>query len=333
MDTNPHLPPLPEAVRRQRDIADQLMNGTGTPPDQTAGGDPPADPAASPGDAGNPPEGSVPPSQPPANEPSGTQADEGWKHKYDVLRGKYDNEVPRLAQENRAMAERLGQLEALLAAMQAAAPVATPVATQPVEDGITDEERAEYGDDLIKLIEKKARALISQEVAPLRQQVQQVGQSVRVTTTATAQNGVLTALDNWNKNWRTQNNDAGFLSWLQELDPLSGQPRKHLLDSAFQGGAAQRVIAIFSAYRQEHGRRGASPQPGPTAQPTLETFAAPGRPASQSTAPAQGRVYTRADIARHFAEKTKGLWRGREQEAARIEADFIRAGVEGRVVG
>jgi hypothetical protein len=46
-----------------------------------------------------------------------------------------------------------------------------------------------------------------------------------------------------------------------------------------------------------------------------------------------GRIYTRQEIARLYAQHHKGAYVGRETEWRRQEADIIAAGREGRVLG
>lgn len=59
---------------------------------------------------------------------------------------------------------------------------------------------------------------------------------------------IYAALDATVPNWRTVNNQKGFLSWLDHTDAFVGQSRRTLLKAAFDNNDAPRVVAIFKAY-------------------------------------------------------------------------------------
>jgi hypothetical protein len=116
------------------------------------------------------------------------------------------------------------------------------------------------------------------------------------------------------------------------------------------------VVAIFKDFVTEvRATGGVVPGTQPAAQQqvqdqqqsrqaavNLETLAAPGRarPAGGDTpnTPAEKPTYTRQQIAQFYADKRRaiqgqGPYAGRDQEAARIEADIMAAQMEGRVRG
>ena len=54
---------------------------------------------------------------------------------------------------------------------------------------------------------------------------------------------------------------------------------------------------------------------------------------SRTRTSANGPIYTASQISKLYDQKRRGAYNGREQEWARLEADFFRAQKEGRVVG
>jgi len=76
------------------------------------------------------------------------------------------------------------------------------------------------------------------------------------------------------------------------------------------------VIKFFQDYLAE---RPGQPAPQPGQRPSI---AIDGR-----------AIYTRPQIAQLYEAHRKGAYAGREAEWAQLEADFIRAANEGRVVG
>jgi hypothetical protein len=69
-----------------------------------------------------------------------------------------------------------------------------------------------------------------------------------------------------------------------------------------------------------------------TAASILEDFAAPGRARSApQTTPPEKPFYSQASIAKFYADKLAGKFRGREAEVAQVEADIFQAQHEGRI--
>jgi hypothetical protein len=49
--------------------------------------------------------------------------------------------------------------------------------------------------------------------------------------------------------WEPQNTDAGFLVWLADVDPATGQTRQARLNRAFENRDVDTAVQLFSAYR------------------------------------------------------------------------------------
>lgn len=330
---------LPPSVRAAAERADSLQMSLVQQEPEAA---PPAPVASAPEQA----------APVPLHVSEGDGASDTFEQRYRVLQGKYDAEVPRLSREARELRQRLADMELLMAA---AAPLpeqtfqnAPTAPTSGTDDSISEDERTDYGDDLLDVISRQARAAVRPLFADIEARLRKIeGVSAKVVerTVEDARERVFSTLDREVDSWRAQNADAGFLDWLKQSDPFSGQMRQDLLSRAFAANDAPRVVAFFNAYREEHGTAqpsAASAQPapvtapthvvGPPARPGLETFAAPGQGNSPTAAPSgNARHWTQADIRRFFNDKVKGVYRGRESEASALEADIHTAAREGRI--
>lgn len=270
-----------------------------------------------------------------------------WKQKYAVLKGKYDAEVPRLSQDLREYKDRVTALEDKMAevATQAVAVEETP----EVRADFTAEEIADYGEDLLDVIGRKARSIVESEYRPqisklqgevsqLSTQLGETGQKVGKFET----NEVFAQLDSTVKDWRAINVDPEFHGWLDQIDPFSGETRKDLLLKAFNRKNAQQVRAFFDKYTQENAAvvppTPTDPDPsgqGGTERSTLDlgNYVAPGTPRSGGTAgaPKEKRFWTNAEIGRFYGQVQKGHYKNRPEDKARIEADIVAATREGRI--
>ena len=273
-------------------------------------------------------------------------------HKYKVLQGKYNAEVPRLQAQLREsnelvseLRQRVNNTESLLATMSAVdkATPAAPAAAAP--SGITEEERAQFGPDLIDVIERVASAKLLPEfdsrVAPLKTTVEQASQKASHAEQSMAvskREKTLAALEAAVPNWEQQNEDQGFLNWLNEKDAYAGLPRGQLLTDAFRANDANRVIAFFKGFQTENAVVTPSAPTPPVVEPQvkLEDLTAPGTPKTGSTsAPNESgkRQWSRNDISAFYAKKNEFVTKGIPvpDEYQKLERDLIAAQREGRI--
>jgi hypothetical protein len=339
-----HTPPMPKQVRDQMAAAEAMraeMNGTQPPEDEA-----PQD-GTQPQQEPQPTHPTPQPPQPePQPQPQPPQEEQSWEQRFNSLRGRYDQ----AAQTNNALAQRLEQMEQLIATMKVrGAEEATSYAPPPVEPLrlVTPEEAADYGDEFLQVVGKRAKEeffpeveTLSQRIARLEGQVQGVGTVME----RTEQQRVYGTLAAAVPNWREINTDQGFKDWLSVSDPFSGQPRKKLLLDAFARHEGGRVVEFFKGFLAEASDTppntqspgtAAPPLPGNgqgSGRPSLESFAAPGRARSAPQALSPDKpVYTSAQIARFMADKLTGKYRGREADADAIERDIYQAQHEGRI--
>ena len=297
---------LPIQVQQQADQADALAK-------ELAG-----DPKTEPQDA-----------QQSAGEQGGTQTGVGEQHpksddfeqKYRTLQGIFASEQSKHKQEMDAQSAQLAQLKAELEQVKA------QKQTESVKFG-TDEDRATFGDDFVKLVERGVEARTQEyrnEIASLKSQLEQMGgriktmdQSVEVSRHA----AFLADLDTLVPDWRAQNSDQGFLDWLKEVDPVSGYVRNDVLQGASAAHDSIRVAEIFKAYRATAGMT-------KQRKPTLAQQVSPSK--GHSAANPQGkRVYTQAEIGQFYDAWRRGMYT--ESQGTAIEREIEQAIAEGRVI-
>lgn len=327
---------MPRSVRQQADKANQLMNDLVAKAAALGGGDPPAAaapvqpapaPAPSSGVQGEP---AAPPA-PPAARPEDTV--DYWKHRFSVLQGKYNAEVPVLQQQMAELREHINTISA--------SPVQPSPA--PAAEGISSEELDDYGQNFFDVVGRHAVRLlspiidrkISEALAGVTNRVTEVATTVEQSATERFFSDLAARVPNWG----VLNQEQGWLVWLDEPDPFTGQPRQVLLNDARNKLDAKRAAALFTAYVQSKTPQAAGPGavlPGAAGgQPRLGDFAEPGtvRVGAQGSGPAMpstGRIWTPATVERLYADKRRGVYAGRENEFRQLEQDIQRAGVEGR---
>lgn len=308
---------VPASVRKQGEKADAMMK-------QMQGEAPskenlPADSQESPSELpANEPEQGTTPQEPPQD---------SFEHKYKVLQGKYNAEIPRLQQQ-------ISELYSELSRIRAERDQANQQESQsepPSVESVNSDDLSEYGEEFGKLA-KSFNALLEQN-----KMLQEKLGSIENSTQQVQQDQVSNKEEQfWGKlsqqvpNWEEINQNQDFLNWLTQEDPVSGTQRQQILEHHHKAKDANRVAGVFKAWMQESGQGHGQKQPPSKAEPKNvqpeQTRA--DQPSQQTQA---GRTWTKTQIKKHYDDQIKGLWNGREDEWKKIEREIHQAVQEGRV--
>lgn len=277
---------------------------------------------------------------PPARKAAKSKEDDeqSWEHRYKSMKGRYD----RAETQIKAMSDQITHLQNTITSIQAAQYNANETDTYS-ERFITPEEEQDYGSEFLAVVGRKAKeelvpevASLKKEIANLRAQLAGVGGYVQ----QDARSRLETSLGNSVANWKEINMKPEFLSWLKLPDAYSGVIRHELLRAAYERNDAPRVVAFFKGFLAEEaatapveGRPDLDGGSTASRKVSLETLAAPGRAktAAASGAPAEKPNFTRAQIAKFYADSAAGKYRGKEAEKDRIEMQIFDAEREGRI--
>lgn len=262
--------------------------------------------------------------------------EQSWEHRYKSMKGRYD----RAADQLRNLSEQVASLQNIIATMQASQPAASDKKEEAIERLITPEEENDYGPEFLKVVGKKAKEELLPVINKYEAKIAELEarlQGVNGYVANDARQRMLDNLDEKVPNWREINKDENFLNWLQLPDLYSGAIRHELLKAAFERNDTPRVQAFFSGFLAEEAALapagGETGRSEPPAKMSLENLAAPGRAksAAATSAPAEKPIFTRAQIAKFYADATAGKFKGREAERDRLEAQIFSAEREGRI--
>lgn len=262
---------------------------------------------------------------------------ENWEHKFKVLQGKYNAEVPRLVEalgETRSVVEQERAARAHLEQQLRTPPQPTQQPTRR-EDSfnlVSKDERESFGEDLIDVVGRRAQEVLSPQVQQLLNEVRElktaVGSTMR-TAAQTAQAEVYRMLNTRIPNWAEINQLPQFLAWLEVVDLFSSTSRRTALTNAFNSNDAPRVAGIFEAFLREDASTSTSRQPTVAA----ETLIAPGQPrgGSDEVAPGstRGRIWSEQEI-KDFYDRVRRK-RVTDEEYQQVSAELARAAQEGRI--
>lgn len=234
--------------------------------------------------------------------------DDGFKHKYDVLKGKYDTEGGRM---NEMLSTAMAENERLKLALGVPA-------TKTADDhfsGDTDEIttlKKEYP-SLAKGIEALAKKVVAESVSDTHQMI---NQSRRET--------FVSKVDDSIENWRQVNDDPDFIQWLQTRDKYTGASKHQLLKSAWDNYNVDSMKAFFDDFKSEKGTMSTTKNETTF---DLSPDTSGGTMPSKST---KGFI-SKDEISTFYRDRAMNRFAGSEADAEKIEAKIMRAVKEGKV--
>lgn len=299
---------LPRAVLEAEEKANKLHEELLKQQQAPANGETPSDPPPSDPPPADPP---VPPQ--PTNDsptPPASGQDDNWEHRFKVLQGKYNAEIPRLAGENKDLKAKLTELEASLESLK----------NKP-EPLVKPEEIEEYGEGLIDVARRIAREELASKDAEINSLKAKID-SLSNVTTKKVEADFFTSLTSMVPDWEQVNQDPKFLSWLDEVDELTGESRQTLLSRAEQSRDAARTAKFFNAFKKTSSTWAANSANALDQQVAPPTNKAPNAPPAK-------KVWTRAEVSDFYARMRRGDIS--DADAVAIEADIHAAQIEGRL--
>jgi chemotaxis protein histidine kinase CheA len=278
--------------------------------------------------------------QPPEDEPvleeaapaddSHEEVTDAFEQKYSTLRGKYDAEVPRLHQQVRELTE---QMDAIRKDAEAVKKVESEKPKEKVSY-VTDADREEYGDDLIDFQRRVAKEASQEYEGRFEQQakvIEELQKQISNTGSQVGEVGFAQKLNNLVPGFDQLDNDERWVSWLNEIDPMTRGPRRDQAQSAFNSGDADAVAHYVSLFREsvEPVANGMSDR-----QTELEKQVAPNRSASSTATRSVGKsakIYSQGELTTAWTKIRTLSSDGKYDDAAKLEAELTLAYMEGRV--
>lgn len=245
-----------------------------------------------------------------------------WQHKYAVLQGKYNKEIPQLQNQVKYL---MGELEKSKETKEdAPAPQIAPT--------INPKDYEEYGEEFVKLANIINN--LTSENESLKGQLTSVSNTQTNIQENQQQSSVKAFYAELNRlcpAWEKINVDPNFLSWLaQSADQFGQKTRQDYLDDATQQGDAVGVATIFNSFKDKY-----YSSKRPVNKPTLEEQAPPKTQSAEvrtGKTNKQAKVWTGDDIKKFYSDKAMGKYKHNPDVAKKLEADLFKAQQEGRIV-
>jgi len=255
--------------------------------------------------------------------------EETFKQKYATLLGKYDAEVPRLHQQVRELNGELGQIRKDIAAK----PV-EPTKSKEKVSFVTDEDRAEYGEELLDVQRRVAQEVSQDYEDRLERQDAVIAKLQEKLATTGSQVGEMDfsqRLQQAVPDWSQIDNDERWVAWLNEHDPMLRGQRRVLAQAAFDNGDVEAVSDYVKLWKASLGEPDVAKQNRKT---ELEKQVAPNRSANSTrtqSAAQNSKIYSTREVDNAWTKVRTLNTRGQYAEAEKLEAELTVAYMEGRV--
>jgi DNA repair exonuclease SbcCD ATPase subunit len=258
-----------------------------------------------------------------------------WKHRFDSLEGVYESRLSRANEAAQQAEERARRIEAELADLKNQ--FTQSQQEKRVSSLVTDDDVEAFGNDLIDLQKRVAKQVYAEAKAEFSAERQQL--EAKIADLQKQLGGVnervghsdydrfIGRVSQMVPDWEQVNQNQGFLKWLGEVDPMLGKPRQALMDEAAVAQDANRVSAIFNAYKSLVGK------PEKKSNTDLQRQVSPSKTASsvaKNQTASDGRVWSQREIQQFYQDVAQN--RIPADKAAQIEAELNAAVVEGRVM-
>ena len=255
-------------------------------------------------------------------------ASEDFKHKYDVLNGKYVKEVPRLYEQlkerdaqMKQMAERLAELE--------------KKPEQTDERLVTEKDGEAFGDDLIDLARRAAKEEIRGEMKKLVAAIDSRFEKIFANLGQVQEKVVESEADNfWGRvmslvpDWQQIDTNESWIAFLDTRIPGTRKTRRQEAAEAIAAGDPEPIKELVDLWRGAH-QPVEKPQPAKQNQAELQRQLAPSTTKANTSQPAAQKVFSAAEYEYLFSNKALHEIAPAQLEAMQREAQTALA--EGRV--
>lgn len=324
---------LPQRVQDQLAAAEAALNqANGTPP---AGASPEVDLAALAAAPTPEPAKVEPPvpTEPPAPaKPLDAAPEETWESRFRSLQGLFNQQVPLLQNQ---VKDLTAKYQSAIDAVEKLQVTQQNKPTPPAQPALDPKDAENFGEDLVQMVLRVANASLAgvaqkvdSVVASFESRLVELEKGVKGATQTAAISAEQSFFDRLTKgvpDWEAVNADARFLAWLQEVDPVYGQPRQAALNVAQQNLDVARAVAVFNAFKAT------LPAPAAPKNDALDRQVTP-RSTASNPPPSQDKpILSQRQVADFYDSLRKGAFTGRQQEARNIENAINLAIAEGRV--
>lgn len=247
-----------------------------------------------------------------------------WQHRYNVINGKYVEEVSKLTQQIRELKQQLSDTS-----NQSDDSAAGKLADQ-ISSEMTEDELEMLGPELVAAMRKIAAGTAGkanpEQNQPQNDEVLQRLDAFERSQQEDREARFWSEINARVPDWQSLQGTQAGQQWLEQLDPASGKTRDELLKDAAAQQDAYRVIAIFNQLKNETVPQ---QQPESAGRKIPEHKVLPEHSRSTGSHQQEAHIWTGDEISQFYRDNARGRYSAEQAKA--IEEDIFKAQVEGRI--
>ena len=252
---------------------------------------------------------------------------ETWKHKHDVIAGRYKIDYERIKAEKEGLKSQIAELQKAIEDVQSKVVVKEESAKkEDVASSISVIER-ELGVDVSNALNK----LLDSKTGNIPKQYEEKVSRLEKKVENTDKRQVLTERQTYTNTLKqlipgliTKNDNPKFLDFLSNVVPFSGgKTYEQRLHEADTQNDATGVAEIFNAFY--------TPSKSNGKKHDIEEILEPGKPKPRSPVVEEKKIYTKAEIKQFDQDVVRGKYNGKDKERMQLEEEYTLARLEGRV--
>lgn len=252
---------------------------------------------------------------------------------YRTLQGKYNAEVPRQAEQIKALRDQIAALEARTTTKPSQVEDASPVSDDltDVYSSMENDFGKDFAANFRKAVKVEAKKIATETFQGVRGEVEGIGKAIA----KTREDKFLEDLTRLQPNWRESYADPGFVEMLGEVEPLSGKPLGDLAQEANNAFDSARLARIYALYDQRKtASKPAKVTAEPAAKPSKEHLVSPAASGKATVSGGEKPDYVNADeIESFYRDSALGKWADRPKAKAEMEARINKAISNNWVIG
>lgn len=242
-----------------------------------------------------------------------------WKHRFDVIQGKYHAETADLRSQLSSLKESIEDLSSKQSSQY-----------QSIENTLDNLEE-EYGEEFSNALNSRIQNLVNAELQRVTSKVDQEISSVRQVQAKNEEQLFQDSIAKFVPNWVSINTDPNFITWLDNsVESFSGFNFMAILRNAYEGRDLDKVTKIFQTYidatrqqkqpqvSQEQASMITPPKRGSVANNTLENNS--------------GKVFTQSEIQEFYRKLSAGDFKGKDEYIRQTKLAILQANAEGRII-
>lgn len=255
-----------------------------------------------------------------------------WKERFSSYKASTDKTISNLRKENSGLFQKLNEYEKRIDELSAKIADMASRGKDPFSEVITQEDIDTIGPEAVDIVKKATKKATESAIDPLRKELEELKAREAIAKQRKLEearqqsyNNFLSDLGRMVPDYKDLDVNPKFASYLNSLDPYTGELRMDAFRRAENYLDAERVADFFLDFRES--------QPKSKKELLEERITPEG--SNGASAPVVNKkqdTFTAKEVEKFYNDLTRGVYRGKQKEANELEARITRAYIEGKII-